>query len=761
MAHLLTKIKGWITKLATPQGALILVVALFILLTPNISDAAFSFLTDISGYFISKVWFGISWLIALVAGLIIGVLIIALQMILMISNGIVNSSPVQIGYPIVLSIANLGFVTAVIVISIATIIRNQTYGIKQLLTRVVIMAVMVNFGLVISGAILGFSNRITDYFLDSMTGGNPAEFATIMAQTMNPQKSFLNLNAPTATTTKTDGKVDLKEVDQRALTALGGAATEEDKAGYGALLIPIVSTLLTTVTLVIMIITLAVLIVSFLLRYIKITFYLILLPAAWMSSIFPALKSWNSKWWTNFIQQAFYPPVVIFFLWLAMRVQIGMSQNDSLNFEIPATGGFTGFLGTVVGIPLQGLLQAAVLAGLMLGGDYAGKALGVAGAGAAVKWTENVKKKASQRAKGVGLRTGLGAIAGAKQAGSWASKTKVGAAVGGFGRKITAIPVVGGVLGDVGKLAGTQARAWTARGEKVMSEAVSKDSAKDVANYGEAELLIRAERATGLERAAMLDRASKDPKLMAKLMAVPGFRSGMSGVKGEKDIYERYGFKDAHEMAMLQSGQTIKDKFPSFDEAKKKYDDAKKSGPVSKEAEDEFIKAEKEFTDAIKKLSADGANNLIFAKEKGPDGKPTDTFIMPKEEREAAMKQLITKGGWNPGTFTEFLKKAQEGNNVDEVRKLIEGVDVSKINSAAIKAMQNGAMKNLGVGGEDVFGRELFEEAKKHHGVGEDGKQMKTMAQRRKRTKDRLTREGYAPSESTLDDLQDNNSLDE
>lgn len=709
----------------------VLLVATIFLVSPNISHG---FFIDIAYTFIAKIAFGISWIIALIGGFMVGVIIVALQMILNISDGIVNSAPVQVGFPIILSVANLGFVTAIIAIAIGTILRSQTYNMKKMLANVVIMAVLVNFGLVISGAIIGFSNRVTGYFLDSMTGGNIAEFATIMAQTMNPQKAFVSLEGISITGTTTDAATTtISKTDQNALAQLGKGATNEDTKSIGSFLVPIISVFLTIATLVLMIITLAVLVFSFIMRYIKLTFALILLPGAWMASIFPSLKSWNGKWWDLFIKQAIYPPVVLFFLWLAMRVREDLANIPGLTFESASkSGGITEFLGNIVGVPLQGVMQAAVLAGLMLGGDYVAKSMGAAGAGAATKASAGMQKWAGGKVKTGLRRTGVAALdsrgtkwttgkisSGLGAAG--AALGGVGAGRGAFGKFISK-PVRG--LGGLVSGAGNAAERYAVRGKEQMSASASKSYKDDVAKMGDEELKIRAKAATGLELAAILDKASKNPKLMRGVIDnLP--ESTRNKLPADKDLYKRYGYDKAHDAAMLESGMTVKEKYDAFELATKKFEGVMATTGLTaekrEEAEKEFAKAEKEFTDSVKKLSSDGANGLLFAKEKGPDGKPGDKFQLDDKYRTALMQQLITKNGWNPGTFTDFLKKAQEGGNDVLIRDLVKDMDTKKIGPAFIKAMNNGAMKNLGIEGEDVFGEEKFREAKRINKVKDKG----------------------------------------
>lgn len=678
--------------------------AAVLILAPNIADGQagpigwlLGGLIDIQYTLIAKVFFGISWVISLLGGLLVSVIIFFLEMVINISNGIVNAPPVRVGFPIVLGVANLGFVTAIIVIAIGTILRSQTYNMKKMLANVVIMAVLVNFGLVISGAIIGFSNKVTTYFLESMTGGNPFNFATIMAQTMNPQKAILSLEG-----IKIDevGKEESQQ-DKDTLAGLGTMATGK----IGGFLIPIISLNLTIITLVLMIITLAILVFSFIVRYIKLTFALILLPGAWMASVFPSLKSWNKKWWDLFIKQAIYPPVVLFFIWLAMRVQADMAALPELNFQSTGDGVFK-ILGNIIGVPLQTVLQSAVLAGLMLGGDYVAKAMGAAGAGAALKASGSMQKWAGGKAKYFGQRAGVRAL-----------DTSAG-------KKATEkLAALGASRGPAGRLMTMPARALgfkLANVKEKMKSSTTKYDKDDISKMGEEEKLLRAKSATGLELAALLDDASKNPKLMAKIVGSLSDKQKQE-LAENKDLYERYGYGKTHEAANLEDGETGRKAYegnvqPAKEEYEKVKNDPSATEEQKKEAQKKFEDSIEKFAETIKKISPDGAHNLLFGKDENGE------FKMDKEMRATMMQALTGPKGWNPGKFNEFLQKASDSDNLSEISSLFEGANPQNISKAVVKALENGALKNLAIDGEAVMGKELFEKAKEIHGIGDDNK---------------------------------------
>ncbi len=143
------------------------------------------------GEMVGWILYAVMYLASYIGGVAVSVLGWATGVVLDMGLHITNSDPVNAGFPITLAIANLGFVLAIIMIAIATILRNQTYGVKTFLYKVVVMAVLVNFGLVIAGGLVNISDSMTTYFLNSITGGEGSSgFASRMMGAFQPQQLF-------------------------------------------------------------------------------------------------------------------------------------------------------------------------------------------------------------------------------------------------------------------------------------------------------------------------------------------------------------------------------------------------------------------------------------------------------------------------------------------------------------------------------------------------------------------------------------------
>jgi hypothetical protein len=350
---------------------------------------------------ISSVAFGLSWIIQSILGFFIIIVTYAIEQILQISFSIIQSPIVALGFPIALSVANLIFVAGLIIIAVATILRIESYGLKNILWKVIAMAVLVNFGLVITGTILSFSDNVTLYFVQAVSpagDGSLVDFATNITSAFNPQRLVIS-GVENATP---------EEVKQFQEEFNSGATS-------GTMLRPIIGILLSTMTSIMVLIILASLFLVLAYRYIVISLLLVGLPLMWAAWPFPSLSKHFSGWWHKFLNQAFAPLPIVFFLWLGMIVAEQMNNKELLIHPITAAGKGAGpaifkFLGGLITPAVDSLLQAAMLgaimgAGLLVSGKM-GATFATSGTNAIKAMNSRVKKGLTSRASRVAKRSG-------------------------------------------------------------------------------------------------------------------------------------------------------------------------------------------------------------------------------------------------------------------------------------------------------------------------------------------------------------------
>ncbi len=213
------------------------------------------------------------------------IVVVAFDLIVQIAqyNDFLNAAAVEKGWVIVRDVANMFFIIVLLVIAFGTLFRIEKYRFNELLRKVIIMAVLVNF-----------SKLITGIFIDLMQ--------VIML-------TFVNAFADTAAGNLTSS------VGLRKFLALDPSKGEE------------VSHLAIAATLFLGVLMMAVLCVVtvvyaivFLIRIIALWVLTILSPLAYLLSAFPDTQSYAQRWWKEFWKYASIGPILAFFLWLSLTI---------------------------------------------------------------------------------------------------------------------------------------------------------------------------------------------------------------------------------------------------------------------------------------------------------------------------------------------------------------------------------------------------------------------------------------------------------
>ncbi len=353
---------------------------------------------DVAGSAIGWAAFTLGYIFASLVGAVIGVAAYLINVVLQLNTHVVDAIAVQQGFRVTLSLANLGFVLAIIVIAIATIVRYESYGMKKVLWKLIVAALLVNFSLVIAGSIINFSDQLSGSFISAFPGqqgGNTlmpgdvwakvkgtSNFASGLAGAFNPQRSWTFAALGKASTNANSGA---------QAASIGGQ-------GIGKLFVPFIQLAFTAVTSIFILFALLSLVVLLMIRYIYLGILLILMPLAWLLWIFPLTEKNWSKWWGKFIKWTFFAPITLFFLWLVMLTSSAMSKSGAddpigglsgLGY-VPAGGegilaDISALFGGAINQILGSFLQATILVALTIAGFFAANALALETSKAATK----------------------------------------------------------------------------------------------------------------------------------------------------------------------------------------------------------------------------------------------------------------------------------------------------------------------------------------------------------------------------------------
>lgn len=198
---------------------------------------------------------------------------------------------IQSSWKIMRDFANMLFIIALIVMAYGTIFNIPKYDFKSLIPRFIIIAVLINFSLVLSGLVIDATQVLNNTFLNAM-----GDISGRLGQGLSPT-ALLPAGA---------------QVD-----SLGTVA---DVAGAS-----IVTLFFGIWFLFAFIVSVAVPLAVAFVRIPVLWALLIVSPLAWLLSILPATKGAYDKWWHQFLAWNLFLPYYLFFLYFALFF---LSQQD-------------------------------------------------------------------------------------------------------------------------------------------------------------------------------------------------------------------------------------------------------------------------------------------------------------------------------------------------------------------------------------------------------------------------------------------------
>ena len=342
------------------MGVLLMVSASFTLAHPAHAIDIFSF--DRFNIWIGQMLMGL-------VGLIGNLLLAAITQLLAVAayNDFGNAPAVVKGWVIVRDLSNMTFIIFLLIIAFGTILRIDQYRYNQLLGKLLLMAVLINF-----------SKVITLFFID----GTQVVMLTFVS-------AFHDAAAGNLTTAF--GLSD-------SLTFLTSDKAVADVSSMSVL----VTVLLALAIYIIAFIVTLVILVVLVIRIFALWVLIILSPLAYALRAFPNTRAQSSKWWSEFGKYVTTGPVIAFFLWLALSVMASDSLTKGFDIEMKNTKslvpGVTAEASTPVTAALSTVSSTSKLLSFMLAISFLLTGLSVAQSmgGAAGKiagdWADRIKK---------------------------------------------------------------------------------------------------------------------------------------------------------------------------------------------------------------------------------------------------------------------------------------------------------------------------------------------------------------------------------
>lgn len=381
-----------------------------------------------------------------VAGALVAFTAMFLEYTINLSTQVMKLDVVQTGFSVSLAMANLLFVLGIIFIAFATMFRSQTYGLKKLLLKLILIVIIANFSLVLAGVVINFADKTSLVFLDKV--GSVKGFMLGMISRFAPQNLYdaenIHFNIDPVTGTK-----DLYNT-----------------------LIGLIFIIIFTIVIALSMLAMA---IMFFLRYLHLAFLLILMPLALIVGVFPFFHSNFEKWTQKFLRWTFFGPICIFFLYLATSTTFG-NPGGTPSPDVCASNTPNGTacqtLAKITDMKethFANISELLVLLGLSMGGLFAANSLSIMFAATAYGTMKGA-------VKGYGKMLGYGSLKGTQwftkpspTMQRWAARPgglvrkPIGVAASwaqtGISRGITAASTTtrGGIMGMVLRGVGTQA----------------------------------------------------------------------------------------------------------------------------------------------------------------------------------------------------------------------------------------------------------------------------------------------------------------
>jgi len=345
-----------------------------------------------------------------------------------------HSEIAQIGWKVSRDIANMFFILFMVVIAFATILRFERYGAKDLLPKIIIIALLINFSMVLCYVLIDITNIAANFFVTNATNGNRTPLSQIFLDGLQVPRTFTAALCDQYLIKRDDcsnlsggDPMDIPVCQYNAQHEYEQCVLEMNEIQKTAtadedLMHVIVAQIGSAIVIFIAAFVILAGAILLVIRSIAIWFLVILSPLAFICFILPALKGNWDRWMTQFTRWCIFAPAYAFFIWLAAKIcteermeRIAMIQGGTFADRTAMVNQFFSdpvyFFGFIF---IAGFLIAALITANKLGIYGANMAMNVG-----KRWTGTVTgwakkgamapvKGVQKGAKAIGERAGAG-----------------------------------------------------------------------------------------------------------------------------------------------------------------------------------------------------------------------------------------------------------------------------------------------------------------------------------------------------------------
>ncbi|HVX90118.1 MAG TPA: hypothetical protein VHC20_00455 [Candidatus Paceibacterota bacterium] len=270
-----------------------------------------------------------------------------------------NSAGLLAGWGVLRDVANIILIFGFVMLGVATILDIHGYEVKKTLPRLIIFAILLNFSLLASEAVIDTANAFAALLYNqasqTCTSGTQQQCAS-GGSSSGISGAVFQLSGIASTFS--------------ANTSNEGASPDHTHWGIAYIGMAIFVTILSVVLLAGVVMLVA--------RGILLAFLMVLSPLGFAGLAVPPLEKYAHMWWDKLLSQAFFAPIYILLVLVGLKVAQGIAGQNVNLMNALAYGNVTAIGSVVIFAVIIGFLVAALMSAKQLGAIGAQFAIGMA-----------------------------------------------------------------------------------------------------------------------------------------------------------------------------------------------------------------------------------------------------------------------------------------------------------------------------------------------------------------------------------------------
>ncbi len=299
-------------------------------------------------------------------------------------------------WKMVRDVVNVGFIFIFLFIGISTILRIEQYGYKQLLARLIIAALLVNFSLFFTQVIIDTSNILAINIYESAVPkhncspfGGAIGVSGVESECLGISNKFMD-ELGVSTFFNKDNLLEIFDAD------IGGQEGEI----LGMIFLISIFIIMAAITF----FAGAILLIG---RTVMLVFLMVVSPIAFGAMILPVTQQYAKLWWKSLFSNALVAPVYLFFLLVSLRIAEGLPKAN-----VGPDGASAPLIGLLTGSTsgLEIIFYFVLIIGFLWASLIIAQKFGSYGSNFALKFATNARRGV-QRFVGAAPRGVIGGIA--------------------------------------------------------------------------------------------------------------------------------------------------------------------------------------------------------------------------------------------------------------------------------------------------------------------------------------------------------------